>query len=200
MYVGKIHTTSGQVLLKKEKPDMAIEEFNKALTINPKDYKTFLGLAMAYKEKGDLDQMLQNADKTISLVEGKTKAAKYGDNAKKIAATELFNAGALDIKNNPAKAIEYLTKSLNYSEGTADTYYYLAIANNKTKNFAAAVENANKALEMKEGDKSDIYFELGQAQQGTGNNEAACTAFKSVTAGANVEAAKYQITTVLKCN
>ncbi|PLX05526.1 MAG: hypothetical protein C0598_14370 [Marinilabiliales bacterium] len=200
MYVGKIYTTSGQVMLKKEKPDMAIEEFNKALQINPKDYKTFLGMAMAYKEKGDLDLMLENADKTISLVEGKEKAKKYGDKAKKLAATELFNTGALEIKSNPAKAVEYLNKSLNYADPSANTYYYLAIANNKAKNFSAAIENANKALELKEDDKSDIYFELGQAQEGAGNADAACSAYKNVTGGNNVEAAKYQITTVLKCN
>lgn len=105
MYVGKIHTTSGQVLLKKEKPDMAIEEFLKALKINPKDYKTYLGLALAYKDKDDLHSMLQNADKTISLTEGKTKAAKYRDKAKKLAATELFNTGALEIKNDPTQAV-----------------------------------------------------------------------------------------------
>ncbi|PLX04305.1 MAG: hypothetical protein C0595_03870 [Marinilabiliales bacterium] len=199
MYVGKIHTTSGQVLLKKDKPDMAIEEFIKALKINPKDYKTYLGLALAYKDKGDLHSMLQNADKTISLTEGKAKAAKYSDKAKKLAATELFNTGALEIKNDPAQAVIHLTHSLDYTEPSANTYYYLSIANNSLKNYNDAIENSNKALELKEGDKSDIYFQLGQAQEGSGDTAAACDSYKKVTSGNNVESAKYKIDVEFKC-
>lgn len=199
MYVGKIHTTTGQVLLKKEKPDMAIEEFVKALKINPKDYKTYLGLALAYKDKGDLNLMLQNADKTISLTEGKAKAVKYRDKAKKLAATELFNTGALEIKNDPAQAVLHLRHSLDYTEPSANTYYYLAIANNSLKKYTDAIENANKALELKEGDKSDIYFQLGQAQEGNGDTAAACDSYKKVTSGSNVESAKYKIDVEFKC-
>ncbi len=200
MYVGKIHTTSGQVLLKKEKPDLAIAEFQKALEINPNSYKTYMGLALAYKDKDNLDLMLENADKTISLTSGKPKAEKYADKAKKLASTELFNKGAMEIQNNNgAKAAEYLNLSLNYSEPNDNTYFYLAIANNKAKDFAAAIENANKALELKEGDKSDIYFQLGQAQEGSGDTAAACDSYKKVTSGNNVESAKYKIDVEFKC-
>ncbi len=45
-----------------------------------------------------------------------------------------------------------------------------------------------------------MYFALGQAYEGKGDAGGACTAYKNVTSGPNVEAAKYQITTVLKCN
>ncbi len=45
-----------------------------------------------------------------------------------------------------------------------------------------------------------MYFALGQACEGVGNNADACAAYKNVTSGPNIEVAKYQITQVLKCN
>ncbi len=88
---------------------------------------------------------------------------------------------------------------MKYQAGSADTYYYLAIAYNKTKAYSKAIEAANKALGMKEGDKSDIYFELGQALQGKGDASGACGAYKKVSTGPNVDAAKYQVEQILKC-
>lgn len=200
-YIGKIHTTKGQVLLKSKKNDEALAEFETGLKYNPKSYKTYLGKAMAYKNKGDIDNMLVFADKTIELAGDNPKAAKYLDKAKKLASSTLFNEGAEELKKEHGKlAADYFNSSLKYTEANADTYYYLTIAYNKNKEFTKAIESADKALSMKEGDKSDIYFEIGQAQEGMGNPAAACEAYKNVSGGSNVETAKYQITTVLKCS
>ena len=97
-------------------------------------------------------------------------------------------------------AVKYINDSFKYAPGNADAYYYLAIAYNKTKEFAKAVEAANKAISKKEGDKSDIYFELGKALEATGDTAGACDAYKKVTTGPNVDVAKYQITQTLKCS
>jgi len=200
-YISKIHTTKGQTLVKSGKVDEAISEFDIALGINPKAYKTYLGKALAYKEKGDIKLMLENVDKTIEYGEGKEKAAKYVAKAKKLASSTLFNAGSSELaKEHGVKAAEHFNASMKYAAGTADTYYYIAVAYNKAKQYAKAIESANKALELKEGDKSDIYFEIGQAEEGNGNNAAACSAYKKVTGGNFSETAKYQITTVLKCS
>ena len=199
-YIGKIHTTKGQILLKDKKNDEALAEFEIALKYNPKSYKTYLGKAMVYKNKGDIDNMLVFVDKTIELVGTNPKATKYADKAKKLASSTLFNEGAEELKKEHGKlAAEYFNTSLKYTEVNADIYYYLVIAYNKNKEYAKAIESANKAISMKEGDKSDIYFEIGQAQEGLGNSAAACEAYKKVSGGNNVETAKYQVTTVLKC-
>jgi len=44
-----------------------------------------------------------------------------------------------------------------------------------------------------------LYFVLGKAYEGKADNTAACTAYKNVTSGPNVKAAKYQIEIVIKC-
>ena len=102
-------------------------------------------------------------------------------------------------KEHGQEAVQLINDSFKYAQGTADTYYYLTIAYNKSKDYGNAVENANIALGMKEGDKSSIYFELGQALQGKGDSSGACNAFKNVSSGPNVDAAKYQMEQVLKC-
>jgi len=200
-YVSKIRTTKGQTLVKSGKVDEAIAEFDMALEINPKSYKTYFSKAVAYKAKGDINLMLENVDKTIEYGEGNEKAAKYVAKAKKLASSTLFNEGSAELgKEHGAKAAEYFNASMKYAAGTSDSYYYLAIAYNKAKQYTNAIESANKALELTEGDKSDIYFEIGQAEEGNGNTAGACAAYKKVSGGNNSESAKYQITTVLKCS
>ena len=200
-YIAKIYSTKGMSLIKDEKLDDAMASFDKAHEIKPSCVNAFYGKAVVYKSKGDIDQMIVNADKVIENGAGNDKAAKTVAKTKKMAAKALFNEGAAEItKEHGKQAAEYLNASLNYTAGSFDTYYYLAIANNKAKSYAAAIEAANKALEMAEGDKSDVYFEIGQAQEGSGNSSAACNAYKKVSGGNNVETAKYKITTVLKCS
>ncbi len=200
-YIAKIHSTKGLTLIKEKKLDEALAEYDAAQKVKPGCVNASYGKALVYKEKGDMDLMMQNADEAIKNGAGNEKAAKYVGKTKSLAAKTLLNEGTTELsKEHGAKAAEYLEASMKYQAGSADTYYYLAIAYNKTKAYSKAIEAANKAIELKEGDKSDIYFEIGQAHEGNGNTAGACDAYKKVTGGNNIETAKYQITTVLKCS
>lgn len=200
-YIAKVHSTKGLTLIKNGKLDEALVEYDAAHAIKPNCVNAFYGKALVYKEKGDMTLMMENADKAIENGAGNSKADKYVGKTKSLASKALLNEGTTELsKEHGAVAAKYLTASMKYADGTADTYYYLAIAYNKSKAYTKAIEAANKALELQEGDKSDIYFEIGQAQEGNGNAAGACAAYKKVTGGNNIETAKYQITTVLKCS
>ena len=200
-YIAKVYSTKGLTLIKEKKLDEALIEYDAAHVIKPTCVNAFYGKALVYKEKGDLTLMMENADKAIENGAGNSKAAKYVGKTKSLASKALLNEGTTELsKEHGAKAAEYLNASMKYAKGTADTYYYLAIAYNKSKAYSKAIEAANKALELNEGDKSDIYFEIGQANEGNGNASGACAAYKKVTGGNNIETAKYQMTTVLKCS
>ena len=200
-YIAKVYSTKGLTLIKDSKLDEALLEYDAAHTIKPTCVNAFYGKALVYKEKGDMTLMMENADKAIENGAGNSKAAKYVGKTKSLASKALLKEGTTELsKEHGAIAAEYLTASMKYAAATADTYYYLAIAYNKSKAYSKAIEAANKALELNEGDKSDIYFEIGQAHEGNGNNSGACSAYKKVTGGNNIETAKYQITTVLKCS
>ena len=198
--IAQIRSKKGDALRKEKKLDEAYAEYQMALEVKPSCIKAFYGQGMVFKAKGDMTKMMEKMDKVIEYGEGNSKAAKTVAAAQTTASKSLYNAALTALQKNEAnKAITYLNDSFKYGEGTADTYYYLAVSYNKTKKWAEALNAAEKALTLKEGDKSDIYFEQGQAFEGNGDATNACSAYKKVTGGANVESAKYKLTQTLKC-
>lgn len=200
-YIAKVRTSKGNSLLKSSKINEAFAEYEMATEILPNYTKAYYGKGMVYKAKDDMANMMVNMDKAIELGASDPKAAKIVKKAKSTTAKSLVNAGAKEIqKEHGKKAAEYILSSFKYTPGNAKAYYYLTLAYNNTKNWGEAINTANEAIEMETGDKGDIYFALGQAYEGKGDTAEACSAYKKVTTGSNVEVAKYQITQVLKCN
>ncbi len=200
-YIAKVRSTKGSSLLKANKVDEAFAEYEMAIEIVPTCVNAYYGRGLVYKAKGDMANMVISMDKAIEYGADNPKAAKYVKKAKSTASKALVNAGAKEIqKEHGKKAAEYINLSFKYAPGTAMAYYYLALSYNKIQKWNDAISAANTAIGMETEDKSDMYFALGKAYEGNGNAAGACTAYKSVTSGPNVEAAKYQMTQVLKCN
>ncbi len=199
--VSQLRAKVGDSLRKKNKLDEAYAEYEMALEIDPTCVKAVYGEGLVFKEKDDLDKMLEKMDKVIKMSEGNAKLKKMVDAARKTSSNALEVAGAKELQNgNAEKAIQLINQSMTYLPGEANTYYYLLLAYNKINDWDNAIASGTKALELKKDDKSEIYFGLGQANEGKGDSAAACAAYKNVTSGPNVEAAKYQMTQVLKCS
>ena len=200
-YIAKVRSTKGSSLLKAKKVDEAFAEYEMAIEILPTCVNAYYGKGLVYKAKDDMANMVINMDKAIEFGADNPKAAKYVKKAKSTASKALVNAGAKEIqKEHGKKAAEYINLSFKYAPGTAMAYYYLALSYNKIQKWNDAISAANTAIGMDTEDKSDMYFALGKAYEGKGDDAGACTAYKNVTSGPNVEAAKYQMTQVLKCN
>jgi tetratricopeptide (TPR) repeat protein len=198
--MAKVLSSKGMSLIKKKDLDGAYATFEEAHKVKSTCVISYYGKGLVWKERGDMGKMMTNMDKAIELGASEPKMDKYVTKAKSAASKGLVAEATQEItKEHGNIAARYLNDSFKYKAGNADTYYYLTIAYNKSNEFNNAVEAANKAISMKEGDKSDIYFELGMALTGKGDSDGACGAFKKVTGGANAEAAKYQIDQVLKC-
>jgi tetratricopeptide (TPR) repeat protein len=196
----KILSSKGMSQIKKKDLDGAYATFDEAHKVKPTCVISYYGKGLVWKEKGDMNQMMAMMDKAIELGASEPKMDKYVGKARTAASKALVAEATEEItKEHGKEAAIYINDSFKYKQGNADTYYYLTIAYNKSKEYTKAAEAANTALGMKEGDKSDIYFELGQALSGKGDTSGACGAYKKVTAGPNVEAAKYQIEQVLSC-
>jgi tetratricopeptide (TPR) repeat protein len=126
---------------------------------------------------------------------------KIISNAKNAVTSAYQKAGALQLQAGKfAAAVENLLIAGEYDNAEPRIPYYLAISYNGLAKWDEAITAANKALELQTEDKSDIYFELAKAQENKGDKASACANYKNVTGGNNVEAAKYQIEQVLKCN
>lgn len=201
-YIAKVRTSKGTSLRKANKMDEAFAEYTMAIEILPNYYKAYYGLMLLYKSQGEYAKMMTSADKVIEIGATNPKAEKTVKKTKSTTSKALVNAGAKEIQEGSAKkAIEFINNSFKYSAGNANAYYYLALAYSKEKNWTEAISAAEKAIATEpEKDKGDIYFALGQAHEGNGDSANACVAYKKVTTGPNIEAAKYQITQVLKCS
>jgi len=199
--IPKIYSLKGNSFLKQKKYDDALATYQEALQFNPNCILSFYGQGLVYKDEGDMTKMTESLDKVIQLASENPKMAKYAGKAKKAASLGLLAEATKELQKEHADvAIKYFNESLKYEPADGETYFYMAIAYNKLKKYDDAITAANKALEMKQDDKSDVYFQLGLAYEGKGDTANACSAFKKVTTGDNVEAAKYEMTQKLKCS
>ncbi|MCK9401187.1 MAG: tetratricopeptide repeat protein [Bacteroidales bacterium] len=196
-YLAGIYISFGNNDYKNDTLDAAIEKFNIALSYKPGYYKAYYGLGLVYKKQENLPLMKESLDKAISMA---GDDAKTIGNAKDAMTSAYQKAGAVALQASKySVAVENLLASQVYNNTEPRTYFYLAIAYNGLSKWDDAIAAANKALELQTEDKSDIYFELGNANEKKGDAAAACDNYKKVTAGNNVAAAKYQIEQVLKC-
>ncbi len=197
----KVLSSKGMSLIKDNDLDGAYQAFDEAHKVKPTCVISYYGKGLVWKERGDFNKMMSSMDKAIELGQKEPKMDKYVERSKDAASKALLAEATEEInKEHGAEAARHINDSFKYKAGDADAYYYLTVAYNKSKNFGKATEAANTALGMQQGDKSSIYFQLGQALEGQGNTSGACDAYKQVTSGPNVDAAKYQITQVLGCS
>lgn len=198
--VSQLRSKLGDSMRKKDKLDEAYAEYEMALKIDPSCVKAIYGQGLVFKEKDDLEKMKEKMNQVIKLGDGSDKLQKLADAARQTTSNTLEVAGAKELQGGDAhKAIKLINESFEYAPGEANSYYYLLVAYNKISEWENAIAAGTKALELKKEDKSEIYFGLGQANEGKGDAAAACEAYKNVTSGPNVESAKYQMTQTLKC-
>jgi len=196
-YVAGITYAIGNSYLKKEEFDKALEKYNEVLTYDANYFKAYYGMGLVYKKQEDYDQMKAAFEKVIEMGPAEDKTV---EKAISVGASTFLNAGAVALQNAKYQdAVNDLTTSLEYADD-ANAYYYLAVAHNSLSNWNDAVVAANKSIELGVPNRADAFFILGQAYEGAGNSDEACNAYKNVTVGDNLEAAKYQIQNVLKCN
>ncbi|MFO7614345.1 MAG: tetratricopeptide repeat protein [Bacteroidales bacterium] len=197
-YLAGIYTAQGNADLRADALDKAIENYNKAIRNKPDFARAYYGLGLVYRKQGSNEEMKQAMDKVIELSPAGDKTA---ENARSAVATVYLNDGAMALQKSAwDQAIGSLTVSAEYNNAEPMTFYYMALAYNGKKQWDDAIEAAGKAIALNYENASDAWFEIGKANEGKGDTDAACEAYKKVTAGNNVAAAKYQVEQVLKCN
>jgi tetratricopeptide (TPR) repeat protein len=197
-YLAGLYTGIGNSKLKKEDYDAAIEQYKAALSYKPDYLKAYYGMGLVYKKQEDFAKMKEAMDNVIDMGEVNDPTVQK---AKSTVATTCLNAGAVDLQRMKYEdAVQHLNSSAQYDPSEAQTYYYLSVAYNGLEKWDEAIASANMAKDKGYGEASDIYFQIGQASEGKGDSAAACQAYAQVTAGPNVDAAKYQMTQILKCN
>lgn len=103
-----------------------------------------------------------------------------------LASTALNSNNANPSRNDAQRAIDSLDEMEGYVEADADVYYYRAEALKVLGNYASSIENADKALELHRGsrtDKAKIYFVKGEALMYSGSSQGAKDAFTNALFG-----------------
>lgn len=197
--IPKLYYTKGKSAIKTKDYETAITSLNKAIEIKPSYGMAYVRLAMVYQAQENTAKFTEAIDNAIA-----TKNTKSIDAAKKLA-TNYFNNEAnkalSEQKYNEAE--KHFSTLLKYQDTTCKIEYHLATIYNKQSKWDKAITKCNKALELfaAEGTTKDakIYFELGTAYAGKGDNTAACDAYKKAAKGDYEEAANYEIKYTLKC-
>lgn len=75
------------------------------------------------------------------------------------------------------EAEETLTKAIKYDKGNYEAYYYRGCARINAKNYKGAIEDLQKAVELKP-DYADAYFNLGRTYYIMQDEDKACENYK----------------------
>ena len=192
---------AGLIAAKQEDFDAAAAHFDKGITVYPKYVKNYLGKAKALKDAERIDEAMEAYAAAIEA------GNQYGDYETASTAREqirgyyVFAASQQLAGNNVGtaaadRAIEHLNAMQEYVDADANTYYYLATANEAKGAYDEAIAMADKALELHNGSKSDkakIYYVKGQALMKQGDSAGARAAFENATYGEYKESSQHFI-------
>ncbi len=202
--IPQLHYQKSIFLFKQSDFAGAEEELTKALEFNQNYAKAYFQRSVVYKKlnPNDLDGYITLVDEAIDVAEN-TGDSRTLRSANESAHDELLYRAVKQTENNRlSTAVELLNKALKYDPESEDVYYRLAEALNKQGKYDDALQHANKALELENGGKSEkakIFFEIGFAHQGKGDNSAACSAFQNAAFGAFKAPAEHKMEYELKC-
>ena len=115
--------------------DRAIEQYGKAIDLNPDNTAAYYNRGIAYDSKGDFDQAIQDYTKAIKLNPNDTDAYN--------------NRGvAYGNKDDFDHEIQDYTKAIKLNPNYVDAYYNRGIAYGNKGDFDQAIQDFNKAIEL----------------------------------------------------
>ncbi len=202
--IPKLYYSQGNSLYKEGKYDEALARFNMAAEISPDYSRAFWGKGLAYNKLSDTKNMKDSFLKAqeLATADGDEKMLnKINKNAKKL----LQSKGAKKLQAQQWDgALMCLDASLKFDPDNSDTYYYMALAYNGMKKWDDAIVATEKGLKISADEnveyKAKLFYELGNAYKGKGQNDEACEAYSNAKHGTFAESAEYELTQVLKCN
>jgi tetratricopeptide (TPR) repeat protein len=197
----KVYLAYAKNLLKNEDYTGANSYFDKALAVDPNDASVYLLKGYMYRQQDNPEMVKENLLKAVEVAnqtnDRKTASAAIDQGWK------YFYKRAADAlgENNFGATIENTRSALEFNPSQPDVLFLLVQSLNKDAKYDEAIESAKKALDVigSEEKKAGVYFEMAQAHQAQGNNDAACENYKNAMVGQYVDNAKYQVEHILKC-
>lgn len=158
-----LYLNRGFTYAKKGDPEKAIQDYNKAIRLNPKEFIFYYNRGSAYHDKGDLEKAIVNYDEAIRL------------NPKFVGAY-LDRGLAYKKKGKLKKAIEDFNEAIMLNPKLTDAYFNRGHAYEDKGDLEKAIEDYNEAIRLNP-KKPNIYNNRGTAYAGKGNLEKAIEDF-----------------------
>ena len=139
-----VYNSQGDIYKNLKNYSRAIESYNKAIAVNPKDATAFKNKGIMHYEKGEYNIAIENYDIAISV------DSKYATayNARGVAYYRL---------NNKDKAIENYTQASNLNPDYARAYNNRGMIYSEKGEYDKAIADYNKALEINP-QYIDVYY------------------------------------------
>lgn len=148
--IAQVRTKKGDALRKDKKLDEAFAEYEMALEMKPDCAKSFYGEGMVFKEKGELDKMMEKMDLSIKYGADNSKMEKTVNAAKANASRSLLAKAAEELNNEKAsEAAKYIEMSLTYApfdEGTMNIFNQIAEQAADIPEVAEIIQKAKESL------------------------------------------------------
>lgn len=178
---------AGRMANELERYDDALEQFEAGIEVNPDYTQNYLARAVAYSRLDQQDEAIEayaeameTGDQSVQSEAEDAIRSQFHHRASQLLSQESVSSADAN------QALEYLEEMQEYVEPNANSYYYMAAANEALGNMTEAVELATTALEMHTGSRSDrarIHLIRGEAQLAAGNADEACQDFEEANVG-----------------
>jgi tetratricopeptide (TPR) repeat protein len=125
----------GVAYREKKQYDRAIEDYNKAIELNPGDARVYVGRAAVYSMNGQYDRVVEDCSKALEL-------------DPKLADAYINRGRAYFGKQQYDRAIEDYNKAIDLDPKYARGYHNRGNAYIGKKQYSRAIEDYNKAIEL----------------------------------------------------
>jgi tetratricopeptide (TPR) repeat protein len=180
--------------------DAAIENYNKALELNPGNPYTYNYLGIAFQKKGEPDTAVAYFKKALEFDPGFnlahvnignvfTETGRFDEAKAWYRKAIRLNPGFAPAYKNLGvafqdsgrydEAIENYREAIELDPGYADAYRHLGLAFRRKGDYDTAIENYREALQLKP-DDAETYFNMGIAFQFKGDDERAIEIYRKV--------------------
>ena len=153
------YNNRGVTYVVKGDHDQAIQDYGKAIALNPDNAEPYCNRGIAYRKKGDHDQAIQDFDKAIDL--NPDDAGAY------------YNRGVTyGEKGDLDRAIQDFDKAIDLKPDYAEAYNNRGVAYRKKDEHARAIQDYDKAVALKP-DAAEAYSNRGIAYGEKGDHDQA---------------------------
>jgi tetratricopeptide (TPR) repeat protein len=192
------------VQYQQNKPEEALATLDEVIQRNA-NYATAYyqkGIVIKNMDSRNLEDAVAMFKKAIEVGQ-QNNQSQIANKAQSALHEELVFRGSKAIENkNFGRALDLLTRALEWDSSTPAVHFRLAQAYNKQQEWQQAAEHAQQGLDYESGGKSErakIYYELGMAYKGMGEKEQACSAMKNAAFGSFKNTAEHQMEYELEC-